>query len=369
MNGLLARGLFRGQLDADADERRAPPGHRAPARQGDERRAGRGADAPRRARRSRRSSRRTRSSASTWPSCVGRRRAATHTTRSTGATRPIACASRRACASGQARRHARARRSSRFGARDARRVPLETGRTHQIRVHLAESGTPILGDPLYGKPPRDAALRARSPSARPPGAPRAPARLRSPDDGRGACASRRRRPADFAGRSRRSRAGRPYRRRDPVRRDDVARWTVASFAGHLLADEPRRAHGREPRPRRQSRGAGSRRRSVAQPRVKGEHASGAPLRRRRAAGSSRSRRCGYRRRHVPGALGTRSASAGRLPARGALGRLGEPRGARVARTATTTCARGGPRDDGCARRPASRRARSPRPRSARPGSS
>jgi len=36
---------------------------------------------------------------------------------------------------------------------------LETGRTHQIRVHLAESGWPVLGDPLYGKPPRDQRVR------------------------------------------------------------------------------------------------------------------------------------------------------------------------------------------------------------------
>lgn len=31
---------------------------------------------------------------------------------------------------------------------------LETGRTHQIRVHLSEQGFPILGDPLYGRPSR-----------------------------------------------------------------------------------------------------------------------------------------------------------------------------------------------------------------------
>ncbi|OIP32403.1 MAG: hypothetical protein AUK47_20605 [Deltaproteobacteria bacterium CG2_30_63_29] len=30
------------------------------------------------------------------------------------------------------------------------RCQLETGRSHQVRVHLSENGAPILGDPLYG---------------------------------------------------------------------------------------------------------------------------------------------------------------------------------------------------------------------------
>ncbi|HUH04628.1 MAG TPA: RluA family pseudouridine synthase [Kofleriaceae bacterium] len=38
------------------------------------------------------------------------------------------------------------------------RCRLETGRTHQIRVHFADADTPVFGDPVYGRKPRDPAL-------------------------------------------------------------------------------------------------------------------------------------------------------------------------------------------------------------------
>jgi 23S rRNA pseudouridine1911/1915/1917 synthase len=37
---------------------------------------------------------------------------------------------------------------------------LETGRTHQVRVHLSEHGSALLGDPVYGRVPREPGLRA-----------------------------------------------------------------------------------------------------------------------------------------------------------------------------------------------------------------
>jgi 23S rRNA pseudouridine1911/1915/1917 synthase len=38
----------------------------------------------------------------------------------------------------------------RFRAHSLLQCQLETGRTHQIRVHLAHTGHPLIGDPLYG---------------------------------------------------------------------------------------------------------------------------------------------------------------------------------------------------------------------------
>jgi 23S rRNA pseudouridine1911/1915/1917 synthase len=39
----------------------------------------------------------------------------------------------------------------RWRAADLLRAHLETGRTHQVRVHLAHTGHPVVGDPTYGR--------------------------------------------------------------------------------------------------------------------------------------------------------------------------------------------------------------------------
>ena len=46
------------------------------------------------------------------------------------------------------------------------RCRLETGRTHQIRVHMAHIGHPLLGDSVYGAPSPDKGLAGQCLHAR-----------------------------------------------------------------------------------------------------------------------------------------------------------------------------------------------------------
>ncbi|HEX4439662.1 MAG TPA: RluA family pseudouridine synthase [Thermoanaerobaculia bacterium] len=82
-------------------------------------------------------------------------------------------------------------------------VRPETGRTHQIRIHLAEAGHPILGDRVYGpreRDPSDSAprqmLHARRLGFVLPESERVSAEAPLPDDFRGELESRRRGAAD-----------------------------------------------------------------------------------------------------------------------------------------------------------------------------
>ena len=38
---------------------------------------------------------------------------------------------------------------------------LETGRTHQIRVHMSKNGHPIVGDPVYGRKKEEFKLKGQ----------------------------------------------------------------------------------------------------------------------------------------------------------------------------------------------------------------
>lgn len=46
-----------------------------------------------------------------------------------------------------------------FGVASLCEARLETGRTHQVRVHFADAGHPVIGDRVYGRAPADPALR------------------------------------------------------------------------------------------------------------------------------------------------------------------------------------------------------------------
>ena len=167
---------------------------------------------------------------------------------------------RRAPRSRRRRRHADGRRSISLVSVAAAwpdftllDVTIKTGRTHQIRVHLAHEGHPIVGDPKYGDFALNRSLARGEPSAAGASAhvpARAAARVRASlqrtgDRARGTVAVRIRVPA-----------GRPRPRRDRLTPDPLR-------SDHRLAARRRRRVHRQPllagprlALRRRNRGAG-----------------------------------------------------------------------------------------------------------------
>jgi len=60
--------------------------------------------------------------------------------------------------------HVRRRLQGRLGKFTLVEVKIETGRTHQIRVHMASLGHPVVGDTLYGAPAKLRGQRATAPT-------------------------------------------------------------------------------------------------------------------------------------------------------------------------------------------------------------
>ena len=87
---------------------------------------------------------------------------------------------------------------ARFRAHTHCEVELQTGRTHQIRVHMAHIRAPLVGDPVYGGRARQPAARARSCAVccelQAPGAACDAPRLAASRERRAACVRERARP-------------------------------------------------------------------------------------------------------------------------------------------------------------------------------